>query len=122
MERSKFKDMEIIKIDFEKEYYTPSGLSDWDFERFHNLGTKKLYYWYSDGNYCGDGLALFFVDGNWYTHGMSHCSCNGPTEDVSFVPSEGKKSPKDFLPMYAEAEADNELAPLVKIAMDDMDL
>ncbi|VVB53274.1 Uncharacterised protein [uncultured archaeon] len=120
MERSKFKDMEIIKLVVSKEYYTPSELNDWDFERFHNLGTKRLYYWYSDGDYCGDGLALVLVDGLWYTHGMSHCSCNGPTEDVSFSPSEGKKSPADFFPMYEEAEVSDELAPLVKEAMQDL--
>lgn len=43
--------------------------------------TKYIFYWYSEGSYCGAGYALFWNGKNkWWLKSMSHCSCNGPME------------------------------------------
>ena len=49
-----------------------------------DLDVDFLIYYYVDEGYEGYGNALFYKDGNWYTHYLGHCSCYGPFEEVDF--------------------------------------
>lgn len=39
-------------------------------------------YYYKQGSYDGDGVAVWRYEGKWSYQGLSHCSCYGPLEDI----------------------------------------
>lgn len=53
------------------------------------LGTEEMRYWYARGSHEGCGEAFLKINGEWFCHGMSHCSCYGPMEHFEYY--EGKK-------------------------------
>lgn len=67
--------------------YKCDELSEWDIERVKNALADADYfvYNYSNGGYDGSGFALWKKDGKYGYTQLSHCSCNGPVEDLNSI-------------------------------------
>ncbi len=48
------------------------------------LNIDKAWYWYESGNYEGHGTILMKKGNIWCIDDLGHCSCNGPTDRISF--------------------------------------
>jgi hypothetical protein len=56
-------------------------LSKWDLEDI-KFNPDVFIYAYSTGEYDGSGMAVWRKDKEWSYHGLAHCSCYGPTENI----------------------------------------
>lgn len=64
------------------DYYTSyeqKDLASWDFENLPEYITG--WYWYGCGGYEGGGNMILKTPSGWARANLSHCSCNGPTEN-----------------------------------------
>jgi len=52
-----------------------------DRKKFESTGAQAAFYWYSQGDYDGQGKCLFVKDNKWYLKDLGHCSCYGPLDD-----------------------------------------
>jgi hypothetical protein len=61
-------------------------LNEWDFENLKNLPKADVFiYNYDNHGYEGSGFALWREGKKFgYTY-ISHCSCNGPLEDLNSI-------------------------------------
>lgn len=57
--------------------------SDNDLE-YRLKGVDFMLYYYNDDCYAGWGECILHKNGKWYIHGLSHCSCYGPLEDIDW--------------------------------------
>jgi len=81
--------------------YELSTLDKKDFIGKFPKKVTDVYYWYATGDYCGAGQVLArTVDNLWYHHDCGHCSCYGPTEEMSF--SDEGRSLKDIVNCSAD--------------------
>jgi hypothetical protein len=59
--------------------WTPERDDDGAVSYADKYGAEEIWYWYSNGSYCGDGCAILRgADGRWGIVGLGHCSCMGP--------------------------------------------
>lgn len=61
-----------------------STLSEWDQDELTGISVDEAWYWYVYGSYEGSGQMLMRRGDLYDVHNLSHCSCNGPTEGVTF--------------------------------------
>lgn len=60
-----------------------SELSEYDINKISKEGFDAVFYWYIEGCYEGSGAMIATKDGKWWFFDISHCSCYGPSENVS---------------------------------------
>lgn len=66
----------------EHSWGSSSSLDDYDLKYFP-IDTEVILYWYVRGRYEGSGETIYRVKGLWYYASLNHCSCYGPTENLS---------------------------------------
>ena len=69
---------------YEYRYGEIAELHEYDFEDLKNLGIDEVWYWYASGDYEGSGQILMRQGILFDVGDMGHCSCFGPTENLSF--------------------------------------
>lgn len=81
----------IIQVAVEKDTKSYSWCEDfveldeeYDLKDVYALNLDRAWYWYAQGSYEGDGAMLMLKEGKWSTESLSHCSCYGPTDGISF--------------------------------------
>lgn len=62
-------------------------------------------YIYGSGSYCGSGYIILLSKRKWYLIDCGHCSCYGPTEDLSGGMKEDKWSWKSYTEMKRKITA-----------------
>lgn len=113
----------IIQVAVEKEPKSYSWCDDfveldeeYDLKYVYALNLDRAWYWYAQGSYEGDGAMLMLKGGKWATENLSHCSCYGPTEGISF------SAPIDSLEELEKSGTEEwlkEFAPLIKAAREE---
>jgi hypothetical protein len=69
----------IIKIEKSEK------LDNSELENFKDLKADYVVYYYEYGSYEGSGFAVWKKDGKYGYSDLSHCSCYGPTDDLSTI-------------------------------------
>ena len=69
-----------LKYDYGDDY----ELDSWALDYLKPLELDEIWYWYKAGSYEGNGQLLMRRGTEYDLEDMGHCSCNGPTELVSF--------------------------------------
>jgi hypothetical protein len=64
--------------------WTECELGEWDINDIKRIGVEEIWYWYQTGSYEGSGQLLMRIGNEYDLIDLGHCSCNGPTEDVTF--------------------------------------
>jgi hypothetical protein len=93
----------FIRIQDSLESYSCSDsapLSKWDRETIIKAGVDIAIYSYFEGSYEGSGTLICQKDNKWYYHSMSHCSCNGPVDDLYLT--DGKDTLVELLENFSE--------------------
>jgi hypothetical protein len=107
--------VENIKVDIT--YSCAEELEEIDEEQIERycseLHIEAAFLWYGPGDYCGDGDMLWTDGKLWYHDSLSHCSCNGPLDDIT--KGDGVKDPREFC-RHASSDLYDELLPLVQAA------
>lgn len=67
--------------------------SDWCIRDLPS-GIDVAAYWYVPGEYDGSGHIVYRIKGKWQHADCSHCSCFGPTENIT---DEGREETLDEL-------------------------
>lgn len=49
----------------------------------NNTGADLFAYWYTSEPYSGSGSAILRTKGKYHLFSLSHCSCYGPTNDIT---------------------------------------
>lgn len=57
--------------------------SEYELRPVLNLSADLFVYSYATGSYDGSGFAVWRKGNDWFYSDLGHCSCNGPTEDIS---------------------------------------
>ncbi|HUX80250.1 MAG TPA: DUF1778 domain-containing protein [Alphaproteobacteria bacterium] len=93
----KGKEIEVFDVELKvnNSWCEQSSLSDYEFEKVIAIGVTKIVYHYEQGCYEGGGDALLYKDGKWYLASLSHCSCYGPMDHISF--GTGHEDPMEWL-------------------------
>jgi len=95
------------------DYYKSEPFSEWDIKQLEASGADLVAYWYGVGLYEGTGHILARKDGRWYHHDCGHCSCYGPTDDVTFS-GDGDETVEALL-ARCSAELREQLEPLAAL-------
>lgn len=66
------------------EHGKPSVLDKYDLREIDCLELDEIWYWYAYGNYEGSGCILMRKGDLYDIDNLYHCSCNGPTDNISF--------------------------------------
>lgn len=102
----------IIKLKYEG-YCEDQELDDYAIEEIHKR--LKDFDWfvynYGEGDYEGDGNAIFKKDGKFHEASLHHCSCFGPTENLDL--KGGKDTLEELLNNCSE-DLNKELDNIVK--------
>jgi hypothetical protein len=85
----------------------------WELPEVYALNLDAAWYWYTSGSYEGDGKILMYKDGKWDESSLSHCSCYGPTDGISFT---GEYSSLDELEKGGTEDWYKEIGILVEAA------
>ena len=84
-----------------KEDYTDEELTEYDLKDL-SQDIEELYYWYGGGSYCGTGNAVYKTQkGRWEHAGLSHCSCNGPTDGLDVITGHGYDTWQELVSMFS---------------------
>ena len=59
-------------------------MQEWDIKLLNPFELDEIWYWYQQGTYDGDGSILMKKGKLWCIDSLSHCSCYGPTDHVTF--------------------------------------
>lgn len=71
------------KID-QPNYYDAMELSEYEHHQLDRAGVAEAWYTYGYGSYEGGGhMIAKNTEGRWAYFDMGHCSCYGPTEDIT---------------------------------------
>lgn len=58
-----------------------------DLDKVMKLNSKYFIYFYKIGDWSGSGWAMWDLPDNKFGYtSLSHCSCNGPVEDLNSIP------------------------------------
>ena len=57
---------------------------EYDLEELEKLELDEIWYWYATGCCVGDGAILMRKGDLYCVDSLSHCSCYGPTDSLSF--------------------------------------
>ena len=102
-----YKGIKIYQVRGHTGYYDDeTEISDYDLKTLFGKNISKVVYWYATGDYEGGGEALMKVDRRWYRVCLSHCSCNGPLDNMDFT--------HEFIRSKCTEELDDNLEPLLK--------
>jgi hypothetical protein len=86
--RKKQKKMFIMRSDNLPEnyhtYFDISELQEYEIETLEKIGAEVVFYWYGQGSYEGAGHMIARDKNGWHVFDLSHCSCYGPVENISF--------------------------------------
>lgn len=81
-------------------------LTGYDIERIERIDAEYFVYNYKVGDWEGTGWAVWKMpDGKFGYTSLSHCSCNGPVEDINSIPytlDEVKKISDEHYSEYSE--------------------
>ena len=61
-----------------------SELEENELEYLEALGLDEIWYWYATAPYEGDGSILMRKGDLYCVDSLGHCSCYGPTENITF--------------------------------------
>lgn len=89
-----------------------TSLDQSEIELLKDYGVKEVRYWYYQGNSEGNGQMLTLKDKKWYYNTMSHCSCYGPLDKISF--NVGYSTLSELMGKCSD-ELKKQLKPLVEI-------
>jgi len=64
-------------------------LSGYEIEIIKDLKADFFVYRYESGSYEGYGFAIWKIGSKWFYENMDHCSCYGPTENITSYGREG---------------------------------
>lgn len=90
-------------------------ISDYDYQRLKEYGVEEVWYWYWTEPYEGSGMLLATKAGKYYLHGMSHCSCNGPLDDLDISLKDAFSSIEEMRSKCSSGYMDN-VEPLLLAA------
>lgn len=57
-------------------------LGEYSLEDINKLDFDLFIYQYQESAYEGSGMAIWKKDDKWSYSELSHCSCNGPTDNI----------------------------------------
>lgn len=69
---------------YEYKYGDLEELGEYEIENIKKLPVDEVWYWYASAPYEGSGQMLMRKDELYDIAELSHCSCYGPTDDLSF--------------------------------------
>lgn len=98
--------MEIIKTQNSEE------LSKYELKNVKKLKADWFVYIYQYGSYEGYGMAIWKKDGKYFYSSLGHCSCNGPTEDLSSISYNSLDEIEKIMSNYEDK--DKEVLKLIK--------
>ena len=73
-----------------------SEFSDYDLSKLKDSGVEEIWYWYAEGDYCGNGALIARIGNEYSLHECDHCSCYGPLEEFEFYGREFSKLRKSM--------------------------
>lgn len=99
-------------------------LSEYDIPKIDGMfehGLRECWYWYASGSYDGSGCILMrgvAQDGTerWCQDDLGHCSCYGPTENISFG-TDNARSWTSLDALALECGTNEDVQPLVEMAL-----
>ncbi len=95
------------------EYEVVSSFDDFDLEELKKTGMDEAWYWYAQGTDEGSGQILMRKGIRFFVHDCNHCSCYGPTDNISLKYCYASLS---YLISSCTKEALEEIKPLVEMA------
>lgn len=98
--------MEIIKTTSSEE------LDVYELKNVNKLEADWFVYRYWHESYEGSGMAIWKKDGKYFYCNLGHCSCNGPTEDLSSIPYDSLDDIEKIMSNYDDK--DKEVLKLIK--------
>lgn len=92
----------------------PQKFEDYELENLYKLNVDEIWYHYFTGSYEGSGQIILKKGDKFYQHDCSHCSCYGPTENISL--NKGFDSLDELLANCSEGYKSEGLRELVDFA------
>lgn len=90
--------MKIFKIKDSRE------LEDYELAPVEKLNVDWFVYYYEYGDYEGNGFAVWKKDGKYFYGDLGHCSCYGPTENLSSIPYDRLEDIAKFADNYNKGQ------------------
>jgi hypothetical protein len=76
----------IKKMPVYSEYWNSCELNELNICFLEDYQIEEAWYWYGCGEYEGSGKLLMRIGDKYDIHDMNHCSCYGPTANITFTP------------------------------------